>query len=1050
MATYKTQKDLVNFIISNRRLVYTVYPSQQSATVPEVRGNVRIFFKGITNVSNDNTKFARDGRDLIITSPLNQKVTVKNYFSNSEGSATKSGVQTIRFEDYNNSSKYKEVSIIDLGGIKTEGLTFAQKRGTVTGTVFSDTIDMSSVEAPYRNGGLVINGGTGNDVITGTKFNDTILGGKGSNEIKFDFSTTFGQDTVKLTKGETLALTLTNGTETLKPADLTYEKQRNNLVITRANDTDNKITIKDFFRGTYNDSIAKLSINGTDLSDYMSTVANPLYTFSGRRVNGTNYADRITGTAKNDTITGGGGNDIIYTAGGNDTLYYSGDYGQDTVYSEGSSRVTLNMRSFNAEDLSLNGEDLYYSDDKVNDSDDKVNGITYKGFAANPDKTADLYIRVRNKSYHIVNAKGMTSVDNLKNRGNNVYYLTEENTAYNGANSQRGTNTVYSSGKSDLTYNGGNETYISIGKFDNNYSATITKTTRLKINDAGGADTLTLNNKASDMRLFFNYDLTAQETASTAQSKTKGEDLVLYSPKAMSYTSLSRAVKTGTYSGAADIVNYTKDGKIETVTTSDTTLNIDGWKSYVEDKVSEWLTANDRTSVNEVFLRGSRAQRADLTNVFKTATYANYLVKSSLPEGTVCIDNARVTDVKLVDDTLVLKTSDKAEHRYNNYFAEHNDKTYYALDKAGQLTQYTVGTEDAPLKTEGSVTVSDSLGKVYLKFNNKSNTTINFTDKKYDDFYTKDSKTIAYNAGDPLIKKTGKDLEIGSNVIIKDIDRLSTNIKIVDSEYKTKTIITGAGRIKGTFESEIIMGSNSRDIISSEGGNDLIYLGKGNDVLNITHAEKGEVTANNTAEMTGIGGTHTISNNLAYPAVSVYSEAGNDTYNTDLKTGLYIEDYAGKDTLNIKYTDDNLMYLFDVVNPKFQDQNPTIYEDLMICDKDDFTTSMTGAAMSILLGGKTMKGALEDAQGTFGYAWIDDYYSKNQKIETVNIVNDKNKVTKHLDLDYTSAKSDLNPIYQEISSWLSNTDYKSAWDVIENGSKSDMLALAQIYMGSGK
>ena len=144
---------------------------------------------------------------------------------------------------------------------------------------------------------------------------------------------------------------------------------------------------------------------------------------------------------------------------------------------------------------------------------------------------------------------------------------------------------------------------------------------------------------------------------------------------------------------------------------------------------------------------------------------------------------------------------------------------------------------------------------------------------------------------------------------------LPISIKQSNKQEKTKTIIIGKNDINGTFESEIIIGSNGVDIINSNGGNDLIYLGAGNDILNMTTEEKGTPTGKNTAEMVGIGGTHTISNDLDVPAISVYSASGDDTYNTTLKDyGLYIEDYAGNDVLNIKSSNTNVVYFFDVIN----------------------------------------------------------------------------------------------------------------------------------------
>ena len=53
-----------------------------------------------------------------------------------------------------------------------------QTATTVTGTPANDTIDCTSADP-----GKTINGGGGNDTITGTRFNDTINGGAGNDTI---------------------------------------------------------------------------------------------------------------------------------------------------------------------------------------------------------------------------------------------------------------------------------------------------------------------------------------------------------------------------------------------------------------------------------------------------------------------------------------------------------------------------------------------------------------------------------------------------------------------------------------------------------------------------------------------------------------------------------------------------------------------------------------------------------------------------------------------------------------------------------------------------
>lgn len=98
---------------------------------------------------------------------------------------------------------------------------------SVTGSSFDETIDLSG-ESKYiptsknltKKIGVTINAAGGNDTITGTKYNDTISGGSGSNIIVINPSLyrdgKFGNDTVKLTKDEDLIIDLRNCTDDIK------------------------------------------------------------------------------------------------------------------------------------------------------------------------------------------------------------------------------------------------------------------------------------------------------------------------------------------------------------------------------------------------------------------------------------------------------------------------------------------------------------------------------------------------------------------------------------------------------------------------------------------------------------------------------------------------------------------------------------------------------------------------------------------------------------------------------------------------------------------
>ena len=229
--------------LAKKNIVVTIDPEVATKEIGTIKNakSITLYFKGLSDISHFN--YIKDGKNLVIVNK-SQRVTINNYFSKSDGSATKSLVKTIRYDNPDDTSKQINVSIIKAGLISTKDLEFLPKKGVVTGTVFSDTINKNEIENPYKKAenGLTINAGYGNDDITGTQFNDTISGGYGKNTINFDFSTKFGKDKIKLTKTEQLNLAINNNESKIDITDLTYTKKGNKLIITRDGDNQNQIT----------------------------------------------------------------------------------------------------------------------------------------------------------------------------------------------------------------------------------------------------------------------------------------------------------------------------------------------------------------------------------------------------------------------------------------------------------------------------------------------------------------------------------------------------------------------------------------------------------------------------------------------------------------------------------------------------------------------------------------------------------------------------------------------------------------------------------------
>jgi len=852
--------------------------------------------------------------------------------------------------------------------------------------------------------------------------------------------------------------------------DFEYSRDGKNLVITNGEQV---ITLENYFT-TENgfttkspiNTIAYKGINPPELQDYLTDLlasvdsANLGYVATANKKNvvtGTLLADvidmsdstkkkgftiktgdgddTIIGSSKNDKIICGTGDKTIKTTGGNDTITFTDDwdsYGE--IDSTGSKKVTIKLKSFNSNLLHFKENDLKYG---IFEYD----GFLYKDFKGTT--AADLWIQNGKKKYNILN-KTDEVVDYTKNKSNKFVYLSSDNTqTYNG--SKKGTNVVYSNNQNvTFNYKGANDKYISYGESDDEYNAKITKTTKLVINDNGGDDTITFNNKAKDLVLFFDVE---------AGNDAEG-DIIVYNKNAMTYTSLTKAVKSSVYSGGVNIKQFfDESGCIENVNLGNEEMNLENWAYYVNTEVSEYLENNGLISVSDVFRSGTKAQKKALTKLIKSLTYQKYL---NLVDSCISIKDY---NFQMAGADLVYTLGGNTE-RVENFFAgSYIEVDFYAINDEGNLEKCTIGSDgminDNPitkqLANNDELTIDDNLTQTEYTIADNAKVTLNFTNKAYTDFYTKEDPNKEYAAGDPLIYEDDGDLYFDEDLTISDIYDKNCQIQIVDKNSDTKNIIIGSGTVTGTFESEIIIGSTSAedddadsytgDIIYANGGNDLIYTGEGDDTVNLSAGNPGDPTGNNTAHMIGIGGTELLDSNPV-SAISVYDAGGNDTYNTSFDVGLYIEDSAGNDTLNI--TDDaaNLLYFFDVANPNATG-TPTLYTDLFICDKAEITALATDNSFMASFATQ----GIEALQGNLGYAWIDDYYGGSQKIETVNYNGTE------LNLDYTDTTSPLNQIRANVQAWLTNSvpfipshdNYDSAWSVIESGNVNDIKVMLAMY-----
>lgn len=255
---------------------------------------------------------------------------------------------------------------------KMAGYDWTPRKGTtVTGSVFDDDIDLSesayaptSKKAIANNTGLTVNGGAGDDELTGTAYNDKLSGGVGDDTLIGGK----GNDTLTGGKGaDTFVFKSKEGVDVITDAsadddieivdtyadELKYAKNGNNLEIYHGGeyagdyDVNNKIVIKNYFKTKEAKRIENLyAPDGGDIVQVKlseATAENLAISGSGK-INGDDKNNVIIGSNKADTIKSKGGDDTIYSAGGNDKIYagtgnntisFSEGDGVDTVYSNG-------------------------------------------------------------------------------------------------------------------------------------------------------------------------------------------------------------------------------------------------------------------------------------------------------------------------------------------------------------------------------------------------------------------------------------------------------------------------------------------------------------------------------------------------------------------------------------------------------------------------------------------------------------------------------------------------------------------------------------------
>jgi Ca2+-binding RTX toxin-like protein len=321
------------------------------------RSDKIVFGEGI---SAEKTYMTRLGNNLIIkiNGDTEDEIVIKDYFS-----ASYYQIEKISFAD---------------GTVWTTA-DISTKSAQIFGSNEDDVISAFTGGSNYSLNQKVY-AYEGNDTITGSNGSETFVAGSGDDTV----SGGRGNDTYvfNLGDGKDILTDYDNGYSDSRSdkivfgegisADKTYMTRKSNDLVIRINgDTEDEITVKNYFSATYYQIESITFNNGTiwttaDISTksaqiFGSNEDDTISTFTG----GANYSlnqtiytyegnDTISGSNGNETFIGGKGNDSISGSGGNDTYIFNLGDGKDTI--------TDNNSGYTDSDKIIFGEGIETSD----------------------------------------------------------------------------------------------------------------------------------------------------------------------------------------------------------------------------------------------------------------------------------------------------------------------------------------------------------------------------------------------------------------------------------------------------------------------------------------------------------------------------------------------------------------------------------------------------------------------------------------------------------------------------------------------------------------
>jgi Ca2+-binding RTX toxin-like protein len=252
-----------------------------------------------------------------------------------------------------------------------------------TVTTGNDTVNVSTATV-----GVTIDLLAGNDIFTGSNYNDNVSGNDGNDTIEgrggsdimnggngtdtvtyagstaavtVNLATTAGQNTIgagtdTITNFENLTGSAYNDTLTGNSGANAIDGGAGNDIIDGAAGNDILIGGTGTDRVTYASATAAVAVN-LALTTAQNTLGAGTDTISGfENLTGSSYNDILTGDANPNTIDGGSGNDTVQGGAGNDTLI--GGSGTDTLtYAAATAAVTVNLTTTTAQNTLGAGTD---------------------------------------------------------------------------------------------------------------------------------------------------------------------------------------------------------------------------------------------------------------------------------------------------------------------------------------------------------------------------------------------------------------------------------------------------------------------------------------------------------------------------------------------------------------------------------------------------------------------------------------------------------------------------------------------------------------------